>query len=122
MLRQTRGKSLPGNLTCRAFWRSVRAGGRGARVVVPAPFLCALIGTGGLIRFLLYRSGAFEPSGKFTEQSGRSFSSHTGFLLGTLKYGLITGKEELVAWARAAYDYARQHGPALLRQTARPPS
>src|SRR5579884_906301 len=89
----------------------------GAQIVFPLTRFAEVSGSeeaiqlaGGLIRFLLHRSGAFEPSGKFTEQSGRSFSSHTGFILGVLKYGLITGKDELVSWARAAYDYARTWG------------
>lgn len=85
----------------------------GGQIVYPLARFAAATGSeeairlaDGLIRHLRQRSGAFEPGGKFTEKTGRYFHSNTGFILGVLKYGLITGKDDLVDWSRAAYDYA----------------
>ncbi|HZO89394.1 MAG TPA: hypothetical protein VFB38_13775 [Chthonomonadaceae bacterium] len=64
----------------------------------------------GLIRFLIERSGAFDSESRFTRRSGYSFHSKTAFILGVLKYGLVSGHDEYVDWACAAYHYAREWG------------
>lgn len=89
----------------------------GAQIVYPlARFACA---TGnsealqlakGLIRFHRERSGAFTEDGKMTDKAGRYLHSTTGFLLGTLKYGLVAGRTELIEWTESAYRHLREIG------------
>jgi hypothetical protein len=89
----------------------------GAQIVFPlARFACA---TGssealqlakGLIRFHRERSGAFTDEGKMTDKSCRYLHSATGFVLGTLKYAVVTGRTEMLDWAEAAYRNAREWG------------
>lgn len=64
----------------------------------------------GLIRFLKERSGAFDRDARFTPQSGRNFHSKTAFILGVLKYGIVTRKDDLIEWACQAYRYVREWG------------
>jgi hypothetical protein len=89
----------------------------GGQIVFPLARFAAATGSRqalqlahGLIRFLLERSGAFTDSGQLTDKSGRYFHSNTGFILGVLKFGLISGREGRVTWARSAYDFARDRG------------
>lgn len=89
----------------------------GAQIIYPlARFACA---TGssealqlakGLIRFHRERSGAFSEDGKMTDKAGRYLHSTTGFLLGTLKYGLVAGRTELIDWVESAYQHLRAWG------------
>ena len=89
----------------------------GAQIVFPlARLACATGNTEalqlakGLIRFHRERSGAFTEDGKMTDTAGRYLHSTTGFLLGTLKYGIVTGHAEMIEWVEAAYRHAREWG------------
>ncbi len=89
----------------------------GAQIVFPLARFAAATGSSealqlakGLIRFLRERSGAFTEDGKMTERGGKYLHSTTGFILGTLKYGLVTGRDETVDWAKSAYEHTREWG------------
>ncbi len=89
----------------------------GAQIVFPLARLACATGNSealqlakGLIRFHRERSGAFTAEGKLTDKAGRYLHSTTGFLLGTLKYGVVTGRNEMVDWVEAAYQNVREWG------------
>src|SRR5579871_3742928 len=89
----------------------------GAQVVFPLARVAEITGNPkahqlafGLIRFLKERSGAFTPEGALTENAGRYLHSNTTFILGVLKYGLVSGRGELVDWARSAFNSVRDLG------------
>ena len=89
----------------------------GAQIVFPLARLASATGNSealqlakGLIRFHCERSGAFADDGKMTDQAGRYLHSTTGFLLGTLKYGVVTGLTERIEWVEAAYRHLRELG------------
>ncbi len=89
----------------------------GAQLVYP---LCRFAGAagndealtlaGGLIRYLREKSGAFQMSGRFGDHAASYLHSSTGFILGALKYGLLTGKDDLITWAKNAYDHSCEWG------------
>ena len=89
----------------------------GAQIVFPLARLACATGNSealqlakGLIRFHRERSGAFTEDGKMTDKAGRYLHSTTGFLLGALKYGVVTGRTEMIDWAEAAYQSVREWG------------
>jgi hypothetical protein len=89
----------------------------GAQIVFPLARLAGATGNSealqlakGLIRFHRERSGAFTEEGQMTDKAGRYLHSTTGFLLGTLKYGVVTGRGEMVDWVEAAYKHIREMG------------
>ena len=89
----------------------------GAQVIFPLARVAEITGNKqahqlahGLIRFLKERSGAFTPDGNLTEKAGHYFHSNTAFILGTLKYGVVAGRGDLVDWARSAFNHAMEWG------------
>ena len=64
----------------------------------------------GLLRFLREQSGAFDADARLTQYSAHYLYSNTGFLHGVLKYALMTREDELIAWARQAFDHIRACG------------
>ena len=89
----------------------------GAQIVFPLARLASATGNSealqlakGLIRFHRERSGAFTEAGKMTDKAGRYLHSTTGFLLGTLKYGVVAGRSEMVDWVQTAYQSVQEWG------------
>ena len=89
----------------------------GAQIVFPLARLACATGNSealqlakGLIRFHRERSGAFTEDGRMTDKAGRYLHSTTGFLLGTLKYAVVTSRTEMVEWVEAAYKNVCEWG------------
>ncbi|MCW3097746.1 MAG: hypothetical protein JWL77_3364 [Chthonomonadaceae bacterium] len=89
----------------------------GAQIVFPLARLACATGNSealqlakGLIRFHRERSGAFTEDGKMTDKAGRYLHSTTGFLLGTMKYAVVTGRTDMVEWVESAYRHMRELG------------
>jgi hypothetical protein len=79
----------------------------------------------GLVRFLKERSGAFNADGSMTDKTGKYLTSNLNLIMGVLKHGLVTNREDEVEWARSAYDRIKLLGtdfgffPRLLGEPGR---
>lgn len=89
----------------------------GAQVVYPLARFAAVTGSeeslklaNGLIRFLRERSGAFEEDGTIKNTTASYLHSTTGFILGVLKYGILTDRADYIDWSLNAYRSACDWG------------
>jgi hypothetical protein len=79
----------------------------------PALQLCE-----GLLSFALKHSIGYLPDGRQYPGAGAlkgqgtldHFHTRSNFLLGVLEFGLLTGRRELVSWARQSYEFAKEWG------------
>jgi len=92
-----------------------------AVVIMPALRLCelnqhapALELAEGLASYALKHTQGYLPDGRLHVTQGGALQEHfhtrSCFILGVLKLGLMTGRRELVAWARQTYAHARDFG------------
>ena len=96
-----------------------------AAVIVPAirfyratGFTPALDLADGLLTYALKHTQGYLPDGSLFPGEGPNkgqgtldhFHTRSNFLLGVLEVGIVTGRRELVSWARQSYEHAKAWG------------